>query len=82
MVMVLHHEVGDHGENEHGQEDVQLDGETDEGAVCECYDEAQGFPHAVVGKRCLLVISEQNSIECCNSNDWPLVRHPSKRLWQ
>lgn len=66
MVSVFHYQVGNHGEYKHGQHNVELDGEADEVTVCECYDKAQRLPHAVVGKRCLLVIREQNSIQCCN----------------
>lgn len=65
VFMELYDGVGDGGHQQDGQHDVEFILQAQEGAVGEGEDEAQGLPHAVVGKRCFFVSWEKDPIKSC-----------------
>lgn len=72
--------VGDDGERQDGQQDVEFVLQTQEGAVGEGDDEAQGFPHAVVGERRFFVPGEEDPVKGCGTDVVQLLASPSSGL--
>lgn len=71
----LHDGVGDDGQQQDGQQDVQFVLQAQEGAVGEGDDETQRLPHTVVSKCCLFVPGEEDAIKSCGtgrSTEWRL----------
>lgn len=66
VLVVLHPDVRHHGQQKHCDEDVEFGGQTDVCAVGEGYHKAQRLPHAIISKRCLLVVREQSAVQCCD----------------
>src|SRR6218665_2639961 len=62
-VNALDHEVSIHTKKQHARQNVELDVCAQEVAVGEGDDEAQRFPHAVVGEGCLRLFREQNTVD-------------------
>lgn len=65
VFVVLHDGVGDGGQQQDGQQDVEFILQAYEGAVGEGDDETKWLPHAVVGERRLFVPGEEDAIKSC-----------------
>lgn len=68
VLVVLYDGVGDAGQHQDAQQDVEFILQAQEGAVGEGDDEAQGLPHAVVGKRCFFVSWEKDPVQSCRTH--------------
>lgn len=67
MFMVLHYGIGDRSQHQNSQQDVQFILQTYEGAVGEGDDKTERLPHTVVGKRCLFVPGEEDTVKSCKT---------------
>lgn len=75
VLVVFDHRVGDDGQNQNRQQDVELVLQAQEGAVGEGDDEAQRLPHAVVGEGRLLLPGEEDAVQSCEEEQ-SRSRHP------
>lgn len=64
MLMVLDDGVGDRGEHQQREQDVQFVLQTQEVAVGEAGEEPQRLPYSVVAERCLFVLGEEDPVAC------------------
>lgn len=64
---ILRDGIGDAGQQQDGQHDVQFILQAQEGAVSKGNNETKRLPHAVVGKGCFLVPREEDAIQSCRT---------------
>ena len=67
VFIVLHYGVGDHGQHQNCQQDVEFILQAQKGAVGEGDDKTKRLPHTVISKRCLFLPGEQDAINSCRT---------------